>query len=475
MLHGPGQHLGHGGVLGIQPPGRGRLPLDGLQPRRGLPGHPRRPPGQGDLGRVLLPGPGQQPGAVAAQRLQHRVPPPAIGPFPRRDQQRAVHQMQHHLPGARPGDRLGRLQRERPREHRHRPEHPPLILAQQPVAPLHRRRQRPVPPRRQPVPARQQAEPVIEPVRQLRHSQRLHPRRRQLDRQRHPVQPRHQPRHHRPGLARPARNCASAWRARSANSATASDPPASPGSPPGRVSGPSRYRASPATASGSRLVASTRTSSQAASSPAHSSAAAPITCSQLSSTSSSCRRARTRASTSAAGTPGCSRTPSAAATTPRTCAGSLHRGQLRQPRPVGEPARHRPGHLAGQPGLAHPARPGHRHQPVLLQQARDLAHRPVPADEARQRGREAMHATGRGDRRRLPHARTITRAAATVQPSRTRSRRSRASATQMTRSPPAGRPAPPLPLSTRPHVRPPPAGPRPGTRARPCLKTPVNE
>src|SRR5205814_575715 len=31
----------------------------------------------------------------------------------------------------------------------------------------------------------------------------LHPRRRQLDRQRHPVQPRHQPRHRRPGLLFP--------------------------------------------------------------------------------------------------------------------------------------------------------------------------------------------------------------------------------------------------------------------------------
>ena len=39
IVFAPGQHLGHRGVLGIQPPGRGRLPLDGLQPRRGLPGH----------------------------------------------------------------------------------------------------------------------------------------------------------------------------------------------------------------------------------------------------------------------------------------------------------------------------------------------------------------------------------------------------------------------------------------------------
>ncbi len=117
--------------------------------------------------------------------------------------------------------------------------------------------------------------------------------------------------------------CGSAWRARSANSITASDGSLStvrPGA--GRVSGASRYRVSPATRSSSRLVASTRISSQAVSSPAHSCAAAPITCSQLSSTSSSCRRASPCISASAAATPGCSGIPSAAATTAGTCTGS---------------------------------------------------------------------------------------------------------------------------------------------------------
>jgi hypothetical protein len=52
-----------------------------------------------------------------------------------------------------------------------------------------------VPPGRQPVPARRQHPPVIEPAQQLGHAQRLGPRRGQLDRQRHPVQPTHQPRH----------------------------------------------------------------------------------------------------------------------------------------------------------------------------------------------------------------------------------------------------------------------------------------
>ena len=94
----------------------------------------------------------------------------------------------------------------------------------------------------------------------------------------------------------------------------------SPG--PGTGNGASRYAASLAIRSGSRLVARTRTSSQACSRPAHSSAAAPITCSQLSSTSSSCRRASTAPAPPAAGIPGCSRTPSATATADGTCAGS---------------------------------------------------------------------------------------------------------------------------------------------------------
>jgi hypothetical protein len=87
-------------------------------------------------------------------------------------------------------------------------------------------------------------------------------------------------------------------------------------------SGASRYRASPATRSGSRLVARMRISSQVASNSAHSAAAASIMCSQLSSTSSSCCRDSARSSAAAAGIPGRSRTLSAAATAAATRAGS---------------------------------------------------------------------------------------------------------------------------------------------------------
>ena len=175
------------------------------------------------------------------------------------------------------------------------------------------------------------------------------------------------------------------------------------------ASGGSRYRASPDTPTGSRLVARTRTSSAAGSSAPHNSATAAITCSQLSSTSSICRRASTAASESATGTPGRSRMPSTAATADGTRAGSADRRQLHQPHPVSEPARHTPGHLTGQPGLTHPARPGHRHQPAVIQQASDLADRIRPADETRQRRRKTMHARCHATHSHHPRAKLIPR------------------------------------------------------------------
>ena len=92
----------------------------------------------------------------------------------------------------------------------------------------------------------------------------------------------------------------------------------------------------------------------------------------------------------------------------------MHRRQFDQPHPVLEPARHLPGDLPGQPGLPRTPRPGHCHQLKLPEQDRDVVHRPGSTDEARPRGREAMHATDRSDR--LPHGGTITAAAAAVQP-----------------------------------------------------------
>jgi hypothetical protein len=80
------------------------------------------------------------------------------------------------------------------------------------------------------------------------------------------------------------------------------------------------------------------------------------------------------------------RAPPAPRPPPRGPAPGPAPAPARQPRPDRELPRHRPGHLARQPGLARPARPGHRHQPELRQQARDLPHRPVPADSNDRRG-----------------------------------------------------------------------------------------
>ena len=95
VLQGPVQHPAHGGVLGIQPPSSSHLAGAGRRPRHGVLGHPQRVPGQRGGNGVALSGLGQQPRPVSPQRLQHHIPGPAIRADSRRDQQRAVHKMQH--------------------------------------------------------------------------------------------------------------------------------------------------------------------------------------------------------------------------------------------------------------------------------------------------------------------------------------------------------------------------------------------
>jgi hypothetical protein len=104
-----------------------------------------------------------------------------------------VDQAQHCWPGVSPGHGLGGVQGEWAREGGQPPENALLGLAEQLVAPVDRGFQRPLPRRGDPVGADQQPEPVIEPVEQLSEAERLDLGGGQLDRQRYPVQPLHQP------------------------------------------------------------------------------------------------------------------------------------------------------------------------------------------------------------------------------------------------------------------------------------------
>ena len=407
MFYRPGLHLPHGGILSIQPVRGSHLAGSGLLPCRRLLSKPQRVPGQDSTGTVPLPGIGQQPGPVGAQRLQHLVPGPVIRSGPRRAQQRAVHQVQHRRTGTGPGHHLGRLQRERSRERRHQAEHPPLLVIEQPVAPLHRGRQRPVPAWRQPVPASQHREPVTKPVQQLDHAQRLHPRRRQLDRQRHPVQPRHDPGHQRPALAvdvemhigpaGPVREQRHRIRTASASRVIQVRQGQRP-QPVPRL--PGHRQRLPAGRQHPHIITGRQQPGAQPGGRADHMLAVVQHQQQLLPGQHPRQHIGHRY-------PRLVRHPQRRRHHRGNQRRVSHRRQLRQPRPVREPPRHIPGHLTGQPGLPHAARAGDRHQPVLLQQASDLTHRAGPADKARQHGREPMHATIRGRHRRPPHARTL--------------------------------------------------------------------
>ena len=164
-------------------------------------------------------------------------------------------------------DRLGRLQRPAAGEHRQPPQQRPLRLGEQVVAPVDQRPQRLLAGQRRAAAAGQQPEAVVQPRRDLLHRQRLHPRRRQLDRQRDAVQPLADLRHGRRVLLREC-ELGRPQVARSTNSRTASDSlEAAPVVATCRALG---YRQrghapdrSPVTPSGSRLVARMRRFGQA--------------------------------------------------------------------------------------------------------------------------------------------------------------------------------------------------------------------
>ena len=281
------------------------------------------------------------------------------------------------------------------------------MLLQQPVTPLHGGRQRPLPACRQPIPAGQQREPVPDPVQQARHAERLHPRRRQLDRQRHPVQPRHQPRHHRPILPvqreprisppGPVREQRHRLRPPAIRRVTGRGQGQRAQPVPGL---PGHRQRLPAGRQHPHII--TRRQQPGAQLRGRADHVLAVIQHQQQLLPGQHPRQRLGHRR-----PRLLPYPQRRGHHRRDLRRVPHRRQFRQPRPVREPARHLPGHLAGQPGLAHPARPGHRHQPALLHQPGHVAPRPGPADETRQRSREAMHLTSRGDCR-SPHARTIT-------------------------------------------------------------------
>ena len=311
--------------------------------------------------------------------------------------------MQHRRLGGGPGDRLGGVQGERAREDRQPPEYPPLILVEQLIAPVHGRRQRPLPGCRRPVTAGQQHESVIQPLQQLREAQRLGPGRGQLDRQRHPVQPRHDLRHQRARLAGQGERRVGL---------------------PGPV-GEQRHRLRPG--GPSRII---RLGQRQGRQPAACLSRDPDRLPAgrqhphiIGGGQQRPAQLRDRRRHVLAVVQHQQQLPPGQHPGQRLREGRARRlmhlkrhrhrrrdqrrlldsSQLDQPHPVGEPARYPPGHLTGQPGLAHPARPGHRHHPVLSQQPGDLVHRGLPADETRQRRDEPMHAAS-SRYRSIPHS-----------------------------------------------------------------------
>ena len=244
-------------------------------------------PGQvARTGRRRLAGLRQALGAVAPDRLQQAVALLAAAGLRLGEHERLVHQSgeqvdhgerghraRRRLPGVRAfrgvrAHRLGRLQRPAPGEDRQPAQQGPLGRGEQLVAPVQGRRQRPVPGQGGPAAARQQPEAVVQPGRDLLHRQRPHPGRRQLDRQGDAVQPAADLGHRGRVRARRGRS-----RARPPGPArrTGAPPRRPPAGRRGRrpaavrqtASEGTRQTTSPATPSGSRLVARTRSRGQA--------------------------------------------------------------------------------------------------------------------------------------------------------------------------------------------------------------------
>ena len=217
------------GLIGVQPGQPAALLRPGQISRRRL-GHGQemRAVRRGDRGGLAVAGLDQPLGGEQPDRLQQPVPqrfPGGLG-----HHQALVHQRPEqirdiqHIEVTGPAHRLGRVQAEAAGEHRQARQQHPLGAGQQRIRPADRRPQRLLAFQRGAAAPGQQPEPLIQPAVQLGQRHRPQPGRGQLDRQRHPVQPPAHRHRQRPGLLvhGKATPCA---RARSANSATASEDP----------------------------------------------------------------------------------------------------------------------------------------------------------------------------------------------------------------------------------------------------------
>ena len=170
------------------------------------------------------------------------------------------------------------------------------------------------------------------------------------------------------------------------------------------------HNCSSASPNPSRLVATIRTVVDAARMASIRSAAASKRCSQLSNTNSRTRPSSASATDSATVFPGCWVMPSTAATASGTAAGSVTAASSKNHTPSGNSSTSRAGDFGREAGLADPAHPGQRDQPMSLYRGLHLAGLGLAPDEARRAGRRfpgpASSARNGGNSVRRPGTRT---------------------------------------------------------------------
>ena len=334
---------------------------------------------------------------VLADRLQQSVARPpllVVG-----QDQGAVHQMRQDGEGSGSGFRAGgrgsyatetrnltpSTQVEAAGEHGERPQHPPLWLVQEVVAPIDGCAERLLARHDRAQLGRQEAEPIVEPLRDLDDTQRAQAGGGKLDRQRDAVKVAADLGDHlrvavaegEGGLhqAGPIHEQADRRRRR--------DLVASPSrrADPGPAAAEPARSSRPGTPSGSRLVARMWSAGHSRRSRSTSSAQAATRCSQLSRTISSRLVPSAAASVARSGSPGTSFTPSAAATAWGTRAASARAASSTRRTPEGHAADEPGRDLERQSGLSDAAGAGQREQARSGEQAPDLIALRLSPDE----------------------------------------------------------------------------------------------